>query len=508
MRQSFSTIDGPEFINLKPDEKNPLMSKCDIKVLYLGQNDNKTCINKEGAAELAKSLRGAPIVGYYSKDDNDFTDHGHVITFDHKGMHVDTKTIPYGFVDPMAPVWFQKFEEEDRDTGQTVIREYLMTTGYIWDGQYPEARPVIEEGRPQSMELDKESISGTWTKDSNGKLNFFIINDAIFTKLCILGDDIEPAFETASVTASNISTTYQFGKEFTKTLFSMMQQLQYALGGKEMADTHINGDDVQVTTRPAKALETNKEPDPSNIIPSIDTSIDAGGDTTPPASAAESTISTRPAAELEKKKSAVDVPNGFIEESEGQKESEDEGEVTTGQVGGESMEEGSDFDFTKKEEDSDKEDDGKEDSDESKDDDDDDKKKKPADKYAELEANYNALVAQVEAMKNEFALLQEFKANAEAEKKDALIAEFYMLSDEDKKDVIDHKNEYSYDDIKAKLAVIAFDKKVNFSLETNDEIENNTEANNVITTFALNNTETNDAPEWVRLVEEADKKRI
>ena len=301
-----------------------------------------------------------------------------------------------------------------------------------------------------------------------------------------------------------------------------------------MADTHINGDDVQVTTRPAKALETNKEPDPSNIIPSIDTSVDAGGDSTPPASAAESTISTRPAAELEKKKSAVDVPNGFPETPDPEPDAEpdagqgggedtdldaaletggddgsndlDEGPDVTGGNGG-SVTAGAEFAKKEEEEDSDKEDDGKEDSDESKEDDD-DKKKKPADKYAELEANYNALVAQVEAMKNEFALLQEFKANAESEKKDALIAEFYMLSDEDKKDVIDHKDEYSYDDIKAKLAVIAFDKKVNFSLETNDEIENNTEASNVITTFALNNTETNDAPEWVRLVEEADKKRI
>jgi len=42
----------------------------------------------------------------------------------------------------------------------------------------------------------------------------------------------------------------------------------------------------------------------------------------------------------------------------------------------------------------------------------------------------------------------------ENSRKDALIAEFYMLSDEDKKDVIENKTKYTLDEIKAKLSVI------------------------------------------------------
>jgi len=30
-----------------------------------------------------------------------------------------------------------------------------MTTGYLWTGQFEEAKSVIEEGKPQSMELDE-----------------------------------------------------------------------------------------------------------------------------------------------------------------------------------------------------------------------------------------------------------------------------------------------------------------------------------------------------------------
>ena len=34
MHQSIATIDSPEFINLQPLEINPLMSSCEIKVIY------------------------------------------------------------------------------------------------------------------------------------------------------------------------------------------------------------------------------------------------------------------------------------------------------------------------------------------------------------------------------------------------------------------------------------------------------------------------------------------
>ena len=73
MHQSIATIDSPEFINLQPLEINPLMSSCEIKVLYLGENRNHSYITKEVATEMAKTLRGAPIVGYY-KDEKELQD--------------------------------------------------------------------------------------------------------------------------------------------------------------------------------------------------------------------------------------------------------------------------------------------------------------------------------------------------------------------------------------------------------------------------------------------------
>jgi len=44
------------------------------------------------------------------------------------------------------------------------------------------------------MELDEKSLQGHWAKNIKNEMEFFIINDAIFSKLCILGDEVEPCF--------------------------------------------------------------------------------------------------------------------------------------------------------------------------------------------------------------------------------------------------------------------------------------------------------------------------
>ena len=49
MHQSVATIDSPEFLNLQPLDINPLMSKCEIKVFYIGANRNQTFITEEVA---------------------------------------------------------------------------------------------------------------------------------------------------------------------------------------------------------------------------------------------------------------------------------------------------------------------------------------------------------------------------------------------------------------------------------------------------------------------------
>jgi len=120
--------------------------------------------------------------------------------------------------------------------GNTVVRKYLMTTGYLWTDQFPESSLPVNEGRPQSMEFKPETLKGNWQTNYENGLDFFIIDDAIIQKICILGDDVEPCFEGASVTAPDVSLKFTLDDNFKHTYFSMMQDLKNALsgGGQQM----------------------------------------------------------------------------------------------------------------------------------------------------------------------------------------------------------------------------------------------------------------------------------
>ena len=433
MHQSVATIDSPEFINLQPLDINPLMSKCEIKVLYIGENRNHSFITKDVATEMSKTLRGAPIVGYYKEENQDFRDHGDQIIIDEKGIQFKCLTKPYGFVSPDAEVWFQKFEDTD-DFGNKIVREYLMTTGFLWTGQFEEAKLAIEQGRPHSMELDKDTLDGYWSENVNTKMELFIVNDAIFSKLCILGDDVEPCFEGSSVTAPNVSTNFsKVDDNFKQTLFSMMQDLKFALEGGNMA----------------KVDEEKKDKTNETVENKTDKTTEEVKDT-----------------ETEKDNKDKDKKKNYTKED---KKEEDKKEDNPALAEDKKPEE-------KKEETEDK----KEEED-------------YALMYSELETKYNDLSAKYES-------LVAFKQSVEKQQKEELIGGFYMLSDEDKKDVVTHIDEYSLDDIEAKLSVICVRKKVNFDLDDTSKNENKTEEENPVTTFNLDNAG-DSVPAWIKAIQ-------
>ena len=442
-RMSIATIDSPEFINITP--YNPLISQCEIKVLYVGENRNHSFISKEVATEMANTLPGCPIVGYYREDKEDFGDHGDRVTFDVDGIHFECLTKPYGFVSPDAKVWFQKFEDTD-EFGNSVIREYLMTTGYLWTGQFKEAQRVIDKGNPHSMELDEDTLDGKWSQNLKTGMDFFIINDAIFSKLCILGEDVEPCFEGSSVTAPQVSASFtKVDDDFKKTLYGMMQKLKFALeGGQKMALEKI--DKVSETNFSAEEDKDKKD----------------------------KTAENQKFTEEQSKQENVDF---VASEDKKKEEEEEEKKEDTSETKTDETKKSDDEDKKKKEEYACGEDE--------------DKKKD----YALLEQKYNDLEQKYSALETNYQALIDFKNQVENEKKDELINSFYMLSDEDKKDVIANKAKYSLEDIEAKLSVICVRKKVNFDLDDNSKNENKVEEKPV-TTFNLEE-QNSSVPAWI-----------
>ena len=432
-----------EFINVKP--LNPLISHCQIKVCYVSDepNRNDSIITKEVAREMANSLPGSPIVGYYNEVEKDFEGHNRDIEFSDGKITIKDTTKPYGFVDLGAKCWFQKF----LDNG--IEHEYLMTEGYLWTGQYPEAKRIIEKGNNQSMELDENLISGEWTKNSNGEPQFFIINEAIISKLCILGEDVEPCFEGAQIS----KVQFSFEDSFKKELFSMIQQLKEILneGGAPMEENMIETPEVveEETLTPEAEVEETLAPE---------TEVTAAEE--------------------------VDAPETeFVE-----KEKEEEGEEEICPKCGKPL---SECECEEDEEEEDKKD--KYNLDE-------------IQEYVDLSNNYSSLNTKYEQLLNEYNLMKEeyvelveFKKSAEKKDKQKMIDSFYMLSEEDKKEVQENIDTYSLDDIEAKLSIICVRNKVSFDLETEETKVNPT-------TYNLDDADIDDTPAWIKAVQMVAKK--
>ena len=535
-----------EFINVTP--VNPLISKCEIKVCYVGDepNRNRSVITKEVAKEMANSLPGSPIVGYYNEAIQDFEEHNRIIDISGGKVRIKDTTRPYGFVDLGAKVWFQKF----LDDGETE-REYLMTEGYLWTGQYPEAQRIITQGNNQSMELSEKFLDATWTKDINGKPKFFIINEAIIAKLCVLGEEQEPCFEGATITQPKLQ--FSFDEDFKQQMYSMMNELKQLIkeGGAPVFTTYA----VEIGDALWQALYSYLETTfPRDLdegecdcyrcskyyIDSIweegtqkfailkersngklyrmnfsytEEGLSSDGTFTEVEKSYVPVTSDEPTFSLE----AIEAFEAERYKVEDKTEQHDNGKI-------EDSLEGEGLEFAKNKEGK-GEDDEEEDKEEKcpqcgkpkdectcddEEEEDEEKKKKYSleeiPEYTELQTQYAALEAEVNtlretntALETQIAELVAFKANIDRKEKQTMIDSFYMLSDEDKKDVIDNIDTYSLDDIEAKLSIICVRNKVNFNLDDNDGKEDPT-------TYSLNGGgETDYTPAWIKSIQSVAK---
>lgn len=429
MYTSIPIENSVELINIRED--NPNVSYCQIKVLYVGDNRNHTSISKEVAWKMGSKLPGSPIVGYYNFDSQDFEEHNRDIQINDNGTFaLIDMTKPYGYIDSQAKVWFQKFQDADG-----VIREYLMTEGQIWTGIYPESQRIIEKGNNQSMELGK--VQGSWTGSNNSNERFFIINEAVIDKLCILGENFEPCFEGAQ-----IMSEFALGQitQLRQNIYTLLDNIKGGLANQMAENKNLNNEPENQIVEPDNSYAKNKENE-----------------------------------EPEKNQDQNKTTNEPDDSKKNQK-SEDNSEQ------------------------------------ENKDENEDKKKKEynlsEITEYIELKAKYDNLATDFAVLKKtnedltaEIEPLRDFKLKADRKSKEDIISKFFMLSDEDKKDVSENIDKYSLEDIESKLSVIAFRKKVNFDLDPDNASKKDDSAP---TSFNLNNIakqeDTNALPDWVKAV--------
>ena len=414
-----------EFINAT--EISPLISKCQVKVCYVGQNPNRngTVITKKVATEMGRKLPGSPVVGYFNQVTNDFEGHNKEISLRGGGnIEILDTTKPYGFVPTDAKVWFQKFDDEG------VEREYLVTECYIWTSAYPESQRLFEHGNNQSMELNKETQKGFWTKDNNSGSRFFIYNEALIEKLCILGESVEPCFEGAQF---KTEFSLENMEELRTTMFSMLTELQKTLNKGGSHET-MNENKKTLGNPEDPNFEAKKQPEDEN----------------------KKNPKGNPAPEDNKPKNGDNKSADNNKEEPKKKYNLDEVTEYTELLG----------------------------------------------KYETLQGEFETLKQEKNDLETEVTSLREFKLTADRKEKQSMIDGFYMLSDDDKKDVVEHIDTYSLDDIEAKLSIICVRNKVNFNLNSNNKQDDNQPKG----LFNLENPADDNVPEWIKAVRETAKK--
>lgn len=427
-----------------------------------------------------------------------------------------------------------------------------MTEGYLWTGQYPEAQRIIDEGNNQSMELSNKFLDGTWTKDNNGKPKFFIINEAIIAKLCVLGNEEEPCFEGSTITQPQIQ--FSFDDDFKNQIFSMMNELKELIkeGGAPVFTTFA----VEIGDALWQALYSFLETKfPRDLmdgecedcyrcskywIDSIweegaqkfailkerangklyrmnfsytEEGLSSDGSTVEVEKTYVPVVNEAPVFSMEAVE-AYEAERYAVEDNSG---NNDNNKIEN------PLDEGSSTEFAKKKD----EEEGKTGSEDGEEkcpecgkpksectckEEDEKKKKKNYSledveeytellaKYSELENNYNALQETNAQLTEQVNTLTEFKAQVDRKDKQAMIDSFYMLSDEDKQDVIDNIDTYSVDDIEAKLSVICVRNKVNFNLEDDNKGQEDP------TTYSLNDGgEADYVPAWIKSLQSVAK---
>lgn len=202
-----------------------LVTEATVKVCWVDDerpNRNNTLITEAVGREIAATLPGAPVVGFFKEEDQDFQQHSVKITIEDNSVKFESLTRPYGFVAPDKQPWYQNFVEDG------IERKYIMCKVYLWTKQYPEARMALDKG--QSMELDPDTVAGYYDGD------VFVFTSATLDRLCILGDAFEPCFEGAKIATSFSRLYTDFAQEVQKIIGGRYSIMDGKLAVEEVVD--------------------------------------------------------------------------------------------------------------------------------------------------------------------------------------------------------------------------------------------------------------------------------
>ena len=209
--------------NNKFEKVNDEFVKVTISVMSCDQIANGTKFTREAVTNALDTLNYAPLIGYFNGDD--FEGHGIEYVISDSEFKCTVKTIPFGVVVKDS----QRWEKVQKQNGE--YEDYLVVDAYMWS-RYEEATSKVKENKcNQSMEV----ICNAGTYKEEG---YFEVTDFSFSGLCILGENVAPAFNLAKV-----RTSESFDKDEFTSIFEEMTEALKAFLEAEEDDFAKCGDD-------------------------------------------------------------------------------------------------------------------------------------------------------------------------------------------------------------------------------------------------------------------------
>lgn len=166
---------------------NESFDSCQVRICYAGRNRNFTEIPKAAIEKAMPTIAYCPIVANYDVETDAIGGHDVGIAEGADGtVRMINMTDAVGVI-PENPQWqWESVAEEDGSE-----RQYLNVSALLW-----KRTPVYDK-------LKREGVSGQSMeiRVKSGRVvdDYMVIDDFEFNAFCLLGDSIEPCFESAQV---------------------------------------------------------------------------------------------------------------------------------------------------------------------------------------------------------------------------------------------------------------------------------------------------------------------
>lgn len=185
------------------EDINESFSSGIMKICYPGVNRNKSNISKSAIERAVPTMFNCPVVCNYDIESDSIGGHDmKLVHTDNGDARLINLTSAVGVVPSGAKTWWEQFEE----SGTT--HDYFTTEIILWK-RSPAYQKIANEGiTSQSMEIS--------VNDGRMSDGVFVIDDFTFTAFCLLGDGVEPCFESASL--------QMFDRDSMKQQFALMMQ--------------------------------------------------------------------------------------------------------------------------------------------------------------------------------------------------------------------------------------------------------------------------------------------